>query len=67
MNEINNVEEDKFRMNAVTFIDDWGKVRLTVSISDDGKPFLAVLNKSGEISAIFSVTPDQEPYISRSK
>ncbi len=64
---MNEEKDDKFRMNAVTFIDNWGKVRMTVSTSDDGKPYIAILNPEGEINAIFSVTPDQEPSISRSK
>jgi len=64
---MNDKQNDKLRMNAVTFVDDWGKVRLTISTSDDGRPYIAVLSPAGEISALFSVTPDQEPYISRTK
>ena len=59
--------EEKFIMNAVTFVDSWGKVRLSVGASSDGNPFLAILDDKGNINAIFNITPDEEPYIKRAR
>jgi len=64
---MNEKENEKLRMNAVTLVDEAGKVRITVSTSDDGTPYIAILSPTGEINALFSVTPDREPYISRTK
>jgi hypothetical protein len=59
--------DEKYRINAVTFVDGFGKVRVTVSTSETGDPFIAVIDAQGEICAIFAIDPEKEPYISRTK
>lgn len=58
---------ENYRLNAVTFVDELGKVRITVSTSDEGDPFIAVIDNEGSIKAIYTVTPDEEPYLRRTK
>jgi len=58
---------EKFRMNAATFIDSLGKVRITVSAAHNGEPYIAILDNEGNIKAMFSVDPDNEPFMKRTK
>ncbi|MBI4829406.1 MAG: hypothetical protein HY804_11470 [Nitrospinae bacterium] len=59
--------EEKYRINAVTFTDSWGKVRATISLASNGEPYLAILDREGGICALFSIDPDREPYVTRTR
>jgi len=59
--------DEKYRINAVTITDSWGKVRATLSLASNGEPYLAILGREGEICALFSIDPNREPYVTRTR